>query len=75
MMHQQPLTQLGQRVLHLEVILVEAQHPARHVQGVVAGAAGDGVRSGVQADLAEVTGQRAQVSAIETYSDVERQSG
>lgn len=59
----QPLTQLGQRVLHLEVILVEAQHPPRDIQGVVPCTAGNGVRPGVQADLGkgqrlEVTGQR-----------------
>lgn len=61
----QPLTQLGQRVLHLEVVLVESQHPLGDVQGVVPGAAGDGVRPGVQADLGEVRGHRSEVRGQE----------
>lgn len=47
----QSLTQFGQRVRHLEVVLVEAQQPPGDEERVVAGAAGDGVGPSVEADL------------------------
>lgn len=45
------LTELRQRVLDFKVVLVKSQQPLGDVEGVVSGAAGDGVGPGVEADL------------------------